>query len=60
MTRTVLYFNKLYKIKGVFLDALASLELDMPLTGATLFREIFSTGPKVKQIFRQEDKGTIG
>ena len=27
-----------------FLDALASLELDMTLTGSLIFREIFTTG----------------
>ena len=36
-----------------FLDALASLELDMPLSGYTIFCEILSTGNKVKQNFRQ-------
>ena len=40
---------------NIFLDALASLELDVPLTGSPIFREILSSGQTELQTTGQKD-----
>ena len=49
-----------YFLDHFFLDALASLELDVTLTRQGFFRELSSSGHEVKETFRQQDKRTIG
>ena len=44
------FLDKSLNPKGIFLDALASLELDMTLTGSPIFREI-----SVNRTFRYTD-----